>query len=146
MYRHSWEVSRIHFYSWSSVRQSSHKAFPRVFCVTLVSHACGRGFPQPHGIWYQRYTSIDSILYLFSILHRYGCKPMNIACAIGLAAAIYIFSYGQRSKYAVLSWTVIICFFGIRIWPRIPESRPSSVMVGNITGRHLADTTFYWIR
>ena len=29
--------------------------------MALVSHAYGRGLPQPHGIWYQRHTSIDFI-------------------------------------------------------------------------------------
>ena len=27
--------------------------------MALVSHAYGRGLPQPHDIWYQRHTSID---------------------------------------------------------------------------------------
>ncbi len=34
--------------------------------------------------------------------HRYARKPMKIATAMGLALVIFTFSYGQRSKCAVL--------------------------------------------
>jgi len=45
---------------------------------------------------------------------------------MGLAIAIYIPSYGQRSICAACTEQLsYVFFFGIRIWPRIPESQPS---------------------
>ena len=36
--------------------------------MSLIPHECGRSFPRPHGIWYQRHTSIDFIFLTFLTL------------------------------------------------------------------------------
>ena len=93
--------------------------------MTLVSHEYGCSLPQPHGIWYQRHTSIDFIFYIFDFRIcpcAPDCQPSGLMAGNTtgrhLANAVHGYPKGlaDYNLNSILCWSANMCIIIPRLW------------------------------